>query len=291
VTASLSLGLQRTVKYCIQIIFLFIFAKGIISIIKSKGQPPQIHLILYQFSLPFFLFILTLIGFKNVYIERSLLVILPFYYLILVKGLTHFKNGSTISASVIAVLLFNVVTLSLFFYKNDEWTVYKPNPDWRAASYYFREELKSTSEPTLVFATSKSTELIYYDDRFREFRESEIQDFAKRKIDKLEQLFGGKNYLFELLSSEINKYITSITKETYGARIIIHYVGKKEDIDKILLDSDKEVLYLVHNKYWPAGFGNLVKDITEDFRFNLLGKQSFQGLEIFKFNVAAAAPQ
>ncbi len=195
------------------------------------------------------------------------------------------------AVAIIAVLLFKVVTLSLFFYKNDEWTVYKPNPDWRAAAHYFREELKSTSEPTLVFATSKSTELIYYDHRFREFRESEIQDFAKRKIDKLEQLFGEKNYLFKVLSSEINKYITSITKETYEARIIIHYVNKKEDINKILIDNNKEVLYLVHNKYWSSGFDNLVKNITEDFRFNLLGKQSFQGLEIFKFNVAAAAPQ
>ena len=113
----LNIFLQRTVKYCIQIIFLFIFVKGIISIIKSKGQPPQIHLILYQFSLPFFLFMLTLIGFKDIYIERSLLVVLPFYYLILIKGLTDFKNGSTMAVAIIAVLLFKVVTLSLFFIK------------------------------------------------------------------------------------------------------------------------------------------------------------------------------
>jgi Dolichyl-phosphate-mannose-protein mannosyltransferase len=282
--------LNRLLIHCLQIIFFIIFIKGIGSIVKSHEDPPQIHILLYLFSLPCFLFMLNLGGFQQSYIERSVFVVLPFFYLILANGLTYFR-GRLLVVIISFTLVFEVVTLAAFFYKSDQWTVYKPNPDWRTAASYFKHELQTIIKPAFLFATTKSTELTYYDSRFKEFRDEEVNDFSMRKIDKLERLLGEESHLSKLLSSQIRKYTALIMEETKNAKIIIYYERKKEDLEKLLHVYNNEVFYVVHNRYWSEGFDSLMKTITNDFRFNLIDRQSFQGLEIFKFNASGAAPQ
>jgi hypothetical protein len=54
------------------------------------------------------------------------------------------------TVAVTALLLANIIALAnLWVIKRDAWTVYKPNPDWRA----FARDLREDTDRTVVFAS------------------------------------------------------------------------------------------------------------------------------------------
>ena len=140
----LNVILQNPLMFFTQLIFLAFFINGVIQIFKESKERKDLEtldLILYVFSLPLFLLALNFIGFKNTYIERSVFVALPFFYILLAKGITCFKYKPISIASTIFTIILSIVTLTSYFKKSDEWTVYKQNPDWRATANYLGKEL------------------------------------------------------------------------------------------------------------------------------------------------------
>jgi hypothetical protein len=276
--------LQRTIVFLVQMMFLFFLIKGLNPFRRSDNKFPALHITLFLFSVPLLLVGLSMGGFQNGYIERSAFILLPFFYFALARGLFDFKGFFMVTTSIIFVVAFNVATLASYFYNNDKWTVYKPNPDWRAAAGFFKSELKAGSGEIFVFATSRAAELTYYDPRFREYREQDIRRFVNGKLYKLQQAFGESSYIFTFLASRISRYTEVITADADKPQLTVYYDAYEKHIADISSNTNGRIFYLVHNRYWSAGFDTLIQDISKDPRFSLLSIQfSFKGLQIYKF--------
>jgi hypothetical protein len=59
-------------------------------------------------------------------------------------------------------ILFNIASLIGFFAKDQTWTVYKHNPDWRSAGHYFAGELSAAKKKLFIFASTPADALKYY---------------------------------------------------------------------------------------------------------------------------------
>lgn len=284
--------LQKPPMFFTQVVFLAFFIHGVIQILKEskRGEDlDSLDLMFYLFSLPLFLLGLDFIGFKNTYIERSLFVVLPFFYIVLVKGITGFKAKSITTAFITFAVILSIITLISFFKKSDQWTVYKPKPDWRAAARYFDSELKDTTKRLFAFATSPATELSYYDSGPKEFVVIDLRQF-NRNLKRLQQILGegttlGNNYFVENLFLDLNKYIQFRTEGIANHQLLIFY--SNVNIYDTLSVNNVRTFYLIHNIYWSKDFKNLLEGVMKDSRFQFVNTQSFKGIEIFKFRVAS----
>jgi len=286
-----SVIVHKPLMFFIQVVFFAFFINGVIQILKESKERKDLEplaLILYVFSLPLFLLCLNFIGFKNTYIERSVFVVLPFFYILIAKGITCFKYKPISIASTIFTITLSIVTLTSYFKKIDEWTVYKPNPNWRAAAHYFNNELKNTTNPLIVFTTTPATELTYYDSRFEEFEVRGL-DESDKILYKAKLLAGEDNYFVKKLSFDLYDYLQALRNKIANAKLLIFYRNEnnKENIYETLFANNEKTFYLIHNRYWSGNFKALSESVMKDSRFQLVGVKSFKGLEIFKFRVVS----
>ena len=215
-------------------------------------------------------------------------MVLPFFYILIAKGITCFKYKPISIASTIFTITLSIVTLTSYFKKIDEWTVYKPNPNWRAAAHYFNNELKNTTNPLIVFTTTPATELTYYDSRFEEFEVRGL-DESDKILYKAKLLAGEDNYFVKKLSFDLYDYLQALRNKIANAKLLIFYRNEnnKENIYETLFANNEKTFYLIHNRYWSGNFKALSESVMKDSRFQLVGVKSFKGLEIFKFRVVS----
>lgn len=288
---NLNIILQKPLMFFTQVVFLAFFIYGVMQIFKESKKREDLDspdLIFYLFSLPLFLLGLNFIGFKNTYIERSVFVVLPFFYIVLVKGITGIKAKSISIASITFTVILSIITLTSFFNKSDQWTVYKPKPDWRDASHYFDSELKNTTKRLFAFATSPATELSYYDSPSKEF--VFIDKYQFNNLKRLQQILQGgtiigNNYFIKSLFLDLDKYIRFRTEGIVNPQLLIFYCN--ENLYEILSVNNVRTFYLIHNIYWSKDFKDLLEAVTKDSRFQFVNTQSFKGIEIFKFRVVS----
>lgn len=113
-------------------------------------------------AVPGVLLLLAIIGRENYYIERSALPSLPFYFLAVGAGLWFIRNRRVRIAAITATVAFSAAILSYYHTRRDVWTVYKPNPDWRAIVGPVLEARGTPPRPVAVFSAMPLTELVYY---------------------------------------------------------------------------------------------------------------------------------
>lgn len=91
-------------------------------------------------GLPLVLLLLTLVGRKHFYIHRYLLVTLPFYCILCAGSVECFQKrlGKWIMASILVTA--SIIPLgSVYYFGQDRWLVYKPNPDWKATTQFVKQ--------------------------------------------------------------------------------------------------------------------------------------------------------
>ncbi len=119
------------------------------------------HLLLLL-AVPCVLLALYALGQRNYYIERSALISLPFFYLAVSAGATLIANTAIRRLAVGATMVGAAVALAAFRAQPDNWTVYKPNPDWRTVSREITSERAGPTERVAIFSTTPLKELVYY---------------------------------------------------------------------------------------------------------------------------------
>ena len=285
--------LQKPLMGVVQMCFFVLFMHGTTLILKEKKQTENsssAHLLLYLFSLPLFIMGLHLVGLENAYIERSAFVALPFFYMILAKGATAFESKPVTISCIVLTIIFSIISLTAYFWKSERWTVYKPNPDWRAAAGYFGDELKGTAERSLAFGATPATELTYYDVRIRELLDATGADYRLKMLEgRVKRLLGGKNLLAKTISAGIEREVQFRNQERAHARLLIHYpnIDDTEAVYRALSRQNVKTFYLIHNRYWPGRFKKLLKIVMEDARVQFQSNRSLKGIEIFKFRVVS----
>ncbi len=158
------------------------FARGALRLLRERERHGY-HVLVHLSVLPGCLFALNLLGLDHTYIERSALPALPFFFLVLAAGVTGWKAPSMERATLAGALAVALVILGFARVHERHWTVYKPNPDWRAAAAWIGERIDAGSAPRHLYTGPQSpSALTYYDPRIREVKYFERND---ERVDHL----------------------------------------------------------------------------------------------------------
>ena len=255
-----------------QIFFLVSFVYGIALLLlqkKTHESESARDLVGYLFVLPVFLLAVSTFGFKG-YIERSVLVALPFFYIVIARGIIGVLDAPIAPRSgllgsfgrtfiktlggvcIVVVILLNMFTLKEYFRRNEEWTVYKPNPDWRSTARYLENEISRSSERPVIFAVIPPLELTYYNPRFK-------------------YVWG------DALSGEdaLRYWGIYFKKTQFG------------NVHDVLSKTGARAFFLIHNKYWGGLFRPVFKNLLKDSRLEYQNMQTFKGIEVHRFMLRA----
>jgi 4-amino-4-deoxy-L-arabinose transferase-like glycosyltransferase len=210
--ADLNYLLEHSSLLAFQVGFLVIFLWGFLLDYQSKHGIHRWEYPLYLTVLPAALLILPLVGFKHLYTERYLFGLLPFFFITLSRGVTGFRNRAAVGTCITLAIVAGVVSYTMLFKKSEIWTVYKPNPDWRAAAQYLTKE-KIFSKGTIVFSVTPATSLKYY--------------LRKSGTERSIKITGYHPHVIEKILRAKNPPIFSLIQN-------MHWKGKSEDLLKWL---------------------------------------------------------
>jgi uncharacterized membrane protein len=141
-----------------QACFAVLFLRGIVS---SRAQPRRaVELVVLTSAVPIAMLLLTHAGYRQLYIERYLVVLLPFFAIVLARGAASFGDGRAALACAAAMGVIAAASYGAWLHKSETWTVYKQNPDWRAAARYLGDA--AASRDAVIVTTGLQAELDYY---------------------------------------------------------------------------------------------------------------------------------
>lgn len=124
------------------------------SIIKS----PQAFLLTYILLPPILLSAASILH-PEIYIERSMIVVLPPFMILLAYTVLKVLPVRLMPLLICCLLTLNGVSLyNLHTGKADTWTVYKPNPDWRT----FAGDVKNRFGESVIFTSCWPLAIQYY---------------------------------------------------------------------------------------------------------------------------------
>jgi Dolichyl-phosphate-mannose-protein mannosyltransferase len=153
----------------LQLMIAAAFVVGLVSLLRRRRADATV-VALYLFGPVAVLMLAATMGHRRTYIERSLLPLLPFFLMVLAVGITRIPplHRQWLLLPVVGSCAVSVFVA--FCLKPDEWTVYKPRPDWRAATHYLATEARRSQTGLVVFAGTPVTAIVYYDGSFQEHR-------------------------------------------------------------------------------------------------------------------------
>ena len=209
-----------------------------------------------------------------------MIVVLPFFFIVVAKGVAGFGAKSTRYTCIVVVILINISTIITYFSRADERTVTKMKPDWRSVARYLDSELECSSEQFGIFATdgAGTFALEYYHPRFKHVTVEDVQSGHKQP----EKGTGILKHVREIY----DKIIPPIPIKEDQDCFKIYTFHEAEEIYSQLSSHNSHTLYLVRNKYTPGQFNRIYETLMKDARFQYQAVQSFnKGIEIYKFNV------
>lgn len=165
------LGKQPLGFFLVEIFFAFLLCSGLVAVghhwltRRTKPHAEQFpkgnnsELLLLYFWVPPILLLLASFFYPKIYVERSMIIMLPPFMILLAYGVMTF-GGFWWRCILLAGLLFlNCWSLfNLCYAKAEVWTVWLPNPDWRA----FANDIRNDMTGTLVFTNCKPLAVRHY---------------------------------------------------------------------------------------------------------------------------------
>lgn len=192
-----------------------------------------------------------LTGRKQVYLERSLAsVTFYFFGIMLFSGIRAFPTGGMQKLSAVFFILLNIFASSLMLtvHKTD-WTVYKPNPDWRSASAYILKEDADFSS-SIIVGTAPLNALQYY----------------------MARNFNGDTDVFRLDSTQSSRFISWDSSD-------------KRDFVDLAKSKSAHFAYIVRDVYWSFQINDLLEHINADTRVKFINTKSFFGIELYTYQI------
>jgi 4-amino-4-deoxy-L-arabinose transferase-like glycosyltransferase len=126
---------------------------------SSAPDPAGIDPLMFYFLVPPIALLAASFFHPRIYIERSMIILLPPFFILLSHGVMSLSRPRWRTVGVTALVSVNILSLANFWVlKRDAWTVYKPNPDWRA----FARDVREETNRTVVFTSCPPLALQYY---------------------------------------------------------------------------------------------------------------------------------
>jgi 4-amino-4-deoxy-L-arabinose transferase-like glycosyltransferase len=214
-------------------------------------------LLLLYFTIPLVgVFVASRVN-PRIYIERSMLILLPPYVILLAAAVFAISRPMLRNLVIAVLLALNGWALfNLWVAKADQWTVYKQKNDWRSAAQYFNGEMQAATAPLVIVGSNVPiSALVYYDHRITEIPGPDAE-----------------------------------LPRTAGAWIF--YVWQKDTavLAQVLERAKADTFYVVEDTYWSGGTKQLLERVHADADYRPLGNRSFKGVSVFKFTWLRAAP-
>jgi uncharacterized membrane protein len=201
--ANVSYLLGEPLFLATQAFFCLLFLRGLFS---YRAQPRGIwELLVLTCAVPLVMLLLTQRGYGQLYIERYLLVLLPFVAIVLARGAASFANVKAVIACSAAMGVIGAASYGAWLQKSETWTVYKQNPDWRAAARYLGVQVVEPREAVVV-ATIFPAELAYYFPRERKVPAPRIVTYGVESLledDHVKALYLIKNNFWKAGVDEV----------------------------------------------------------------------------------------
>lgn len=186
----------------------------------------------------------------HIYIERSMLILLPPYIIVIAAGVLGTSRPVLRNLLLAVLLVLNGCALyNLWVAKADRWTVYKPKNDWRSAAQYLAGEM-GASRPLVLVASVPVSALSYYDHRILPVADS-----------------------------------NAALPQNAGALLFYNYDRDPGSLLQVLQRVDTDTLYTIEDTYWSAGMKQLLERVNADADFQSLGNRTFKGVSISKFKL------
>ncbi len=267
------------ILFC-QVFFFLAFLKGIVSFWKEADNNKKFwgYVVLgFLFSIPIFLFIANAAGFRSTYVERSAYVGLPFFFMILARGVVESKTLLSISLLIGLVIFSGLGTLGLF-QKTNPCPVGPCKPDWKSAARYLAKDIGRSKEKAAVISSLAPRSLTYYDTSFADrVRLLRLQEFLPRMSALVKKTLGVESGVFKAFQQEIQDVKNQLKMVNKDKTTVLNFRG----IDKGNLPY--QTLYAFENPYnikRSKPFRRLLQN-NPDFKFS--GKETFHALSIYKF--------
>ncbi len=139
----------------------FLFIRCLLVGIRQKGKTKSLHLAVYLLTPPLILLALSTLGFGNFYIERYLFILLPFFVMGISRGAIEWEARLPRRLFAGALVIVSLIAYVSFVTKPEEWTVYKPNPDWRSAAQVIADT-NEEKDNFIYLVDISSLSLVYY---------------------------------------------------------------------------------------------------------------------------------
>jgi len=192
-----------------------------------------------------------LTGRRQVYLERSLAsVTFYFFGTMLFSGIRALPTGWMQKNLFCFFIVLNIFASSLMLtvHKSD-WTVYKPNPDWKSASSYILNEDADLSS-SIIVGTAPLNALQYY----------------------MTRNFTGDPDVFRLDSIQTSRFVSW---NSSSGRDFVSFSKSKQ----------AKFIYIIRNMYWQLQINDLLEYVNADARAKFVNKKTFFGIELYTYQI------
>jgi hypothetical protein len=280
--AAWSPGLARMLVVAGQVLCGLLLLCGCGELLAHRRTRPRgLLLPVFALAVPAFLFVLPFTGRHGAYIERSAIAALPFVLLVVGAGVVACRGVVrwAVAAPLAALVAASVFALFRF---DDQWTVYKPNPDWRSAAAYLGREIDAGAAGRPVFTSKPNPRsLVYYDARIQDVKNLLPAAEPQAIGAKVGRRFGG--FAGDLAERTFRQFEAEKAALLAGAALRVYRAGNGtvESLDLPTKDKDG-VFYLVRNHWHPAPTDRTVEDLAASPRVEVLETCVFAGVTVWK---------
>jgi len=262
-------------------------ALGLWRILRSARERTRgLLLPLHALAIPLFLLALPLVGLGGNFVERSALPSLPFLLLLVAAGATSVPWRRVRRLLGGLAIVASVACLAGYFAHRDEWTVYKPHPDWRSLAAYLGAEIDAGGAGRPVFSAMPSLRsLAYYDARIQQEKNlaptnTGAAEIRGKLVGRLGEGLGG--WLAGRLVAVFDDFEREKAEKRAATRLWVHDSGDGT-LEGLRLDERRAdgVLYLVKNRFHPPG-DTTIDALVACPRLELLEQRSFRSLTVYE---------
>jgi hypothetical protein len=288
------LGLRmplEVVPSMVQIVALMVASLGVRALVRRN--PRGWDVLLFFMAVPALLLLLTVLGFET-FVERSALVALPFFFLLLAAGIASLTHAMMRAGAVAVAVAFSGILLVNFYRKQDVHTVFRQHVDWRGAARHLESRRVETRQPLIVFGTTVANELSYYGLNLTEGVSWKVDVVAaaptppagpestrptrtlRRRLNELTAFGGAANY--------------PPAFERGGPDEIIYALDPADSIVAgVLARTRSQHFFVLDNRFdqtaftpmFTATYGGVVRDP----RYRLVARRAFKGVNVLEYQV------
>lgn len=167
--------LGETLLPALQALAVLAFGAGTWRLLRESNRRGYELLVIFA-VLPGCLFAMNLLGMSKTYIERSALPALPFFFLVLASGIAGWKSRQVQRAAHGMTGVGMALILAFSVIHERDWTVYKPNPDWKRVTTFLGDEIArhegraASARPLQMYTSASPLPMSYYDPRIQEMK-------------------------------------------------------------------------------------------------------------------------